>query len=191
MALVRCSECKAKISDQAAACPQCGAPVVAQSKATASTGPKKRSPLAIGCMAVLGLGFVGALIGGVANQKPGSSSTTANATENTTGEDAEHKAETARTEFAAISVASLKKAMRDPDSFKLERAFTTMDAKYACILYRARNGFGGMNRDHVVFTTKGGDESAYAWNKHCVKGEFSEQTSQAGQLGDVIDSATQ
>jgi hypothetical protein len=191
MALVRCSECKSKISDQAAACPQCGAPVSPRTNTAASGNPKKRSPLAIGCLAILGIGFLGAIISGVTNQKGGSASATANATENTSGEDAEHKAETARTEFAAISVASLKKAMRDPDSFKLERAFTTMDAKYACILYRSRNGFGGMNRDHVVFTTKGGDQSAYAWNKHCVKGEFSDQTSQAGSLGDVIDSATQ
>jgi len=191
MALIRCSECKAKISDQAAACPQCGAPVSAGTNTASSASPKKRSPLAIGCLILLGIGFVGALISGAANQKVGLPSTTANATGNTTAEDAEHKAETARTEFAALAVASLKKAMRDPDSFKLERAFTTMDAKYACVLYRARNGFGGMNRDHVVFTTKGGDQSAYAWNKHCVKGEFSEQTSQAGSLGEVIDSATQ
>ena len=27
MALVKCSECGAKVSDKAAACPQCGAPV--------------------------------------------------------------------------------------------------------------------------------------------------------------------
>lgn len=190
MALIRCSECKAKISDQAAACPQCGAPVQARSNTSGSASPRKRSPLAIGCLVLLGLGFIGAIIGGAGNQKGGSSAAT-NATTNTAGEDAEHKAETARTEFAAIAVASLKKSLRDPESFKLERAFTSMDAKYACIRYRARNGFGGMNRDHVVFTTKGGDQSASGWNRHCVKGEFSEQTTQAGQLGDVIDSATQ
>lgn len=142
-------------------------------------------------MVLIVIAFIGMIIAAGGSHNDAASSVATNTTQNAAGETAETKAENARTEFAGLAVASLKKALRDPDSFKLERAFTTMDAKYACIRYRARNGFGGMNREHVVFTAKGGDQSASAWNRHCVKGEFSEQTASAGQLGDVIDSATQ
>jgi hypothetical protein len=148
--------------------------------------PKKRQhPLAIGCLVILGIGFIGALIGGGGSS--GTSNEAAAATNTTAADTAEEKAQNERASIAGLAVASLKQALRDPDSFKLERAFTTMDAKYACILYRARNGFGGMNREHVVFTTKGGDQSASAWNKHCVKGDFSEQTRNAETLAAALD----
>jgi len=187
MALIRCPECKAKISDKAGSCPSCGAPVLAAAPRNEPSATSRKS-LGIGCLVLFVLlVFAGIVSGG--NQAGNTVAANSALTEGNTS--AEDKAATARTEFAALAVASLRKALRDPDSFKLERAFTTMDAKYACVLYRARNGFGGMNRERVVFTTKGGDQSASAWNRRCVKGEFSEQTAAAGQLGEVIDSATQ
>lgn len=38
MALIRCTECRAKVSDKAAACPKCGAPVERPKKKQISTG---------------------------------------------------------------------------------------------------------------------------------------------------------
>lgn len=182
MALIKCSECGAIVSDQAVACPQCGAPVTARPKQQ----PPRKTPsaLGIGCLVILGIGVIGAIVGGGGTAP----SNEATAETNTPAEKtAEEKAQSERATMAALAVASLKKSLRDPDSFTLERAFTTVDAKYACILYRARNGFGGMNREHVVFTMAGGDQSASAWNKRCVDGEFSEQTANARNLSDVLD----
>ena len=65
---------------------------------------------------------------------------------------------------------SLKKAARDPESLVIERAFGRTEKhglSYVCVLYRARNGFGGMSRDHAVFSLVGGDQTAHAWNKWC------------------------
>ena len=50
---------------------------------------------------------------------------------------------------AILGLAAMKKALRDPDSFKLESAMA-MDSGAACYVYRARNGFGGYNREQAV-----------------------------------------
>lgn len=83
--------------------------------------------------------------------------------------------------MAILAGESLKGAARDPDSLEIERAFGRTEkhgVSYVCILYRARNGFGGMNREHVVFSLAGGDTSSKAWNKWCTGSEgYSELTS--------------
>lgn len=71
---------------------------------------------------------------------------------------------------------SLKKAMRDPDSFKLESALM-IDATGAVYYeYRARNGFGGLNVGVAVISCDGkhfkvkendGNSFVALWNKEC------------------------
>jgi hypothetical protein len=184
MALVKCRECGSKVSDKAAACPQCGAPVEAAPLKQIDDAFKKHGTLGTGCLVVIVIGIIAGALGGGHN-----GASTSSPDSNASANSVEDKAQSRRAAMAGLAVASLKQALRDPDSFHLERAFTTMDAKYACILYRARNGFGGMNREHVVFTEAGGDESVRAWNKHCVKGEFSEQTPNAENLASYIGSS--
>lgn len=53
MTLIKCSECGTEISDKAAACVRCGAPV-ARKVASAPAAPKKKS----GCLPVIGAAFV-------------------------------------------------------------------------------------------------------------------------------------
>lgn len=67
----------------------------------------------------------------------------------------------------------LKKAMRDPDSFKLESAIVT-DIGAACYEYRTKNGFGGVNasmavlsKDGIKFRTDEMDGFTSLWNKEC------------------------
>ena len=55
----------------------------------------------------------------------------------------------------------------------------TPDAKWACIEYRARNGFGGMNRERVAFSEAGGSQSPRAWNKHCLSNTLLDETRNA------------
>lgn len=61
MALVSCKECGKQISDQAAACPNCGAPVSGRSQPPAApvmvTAPKSRSAAVLLAMLLGGLGF--------------------------------------------------------------------------------------------------------------------------------------
>jgi hypothetical protein len=73
--------------------------------------------------------------------------------------------------MALLTGGSLKKAMRDPDSLVIERAFGRTEkhgVTYVCVVYRGSNGFGGKTREHAVFSLAGGDQSAHAWNKFCV-----------------------
>lgn len=42
---------------------------------------------------------------------------------------------------------ALKARMRNPDSIVFERAATNSDGSLVCFVYRAQNGFGGMNRE--------------------------------------------
>jgi hypothetical protein len=74
-----------------------------------------------------------------------------------------------RLRFAAIGVAELHTAMRNPESFKLEQILE-MPKGAICYEYRAQNGFGGMNVEHAVMVDgmlKGGQESAASWHKNC------------------------
>lgn len=71
---------------------------------------------------------------------------------------------------------SLKAAARDPDSLVIDEAWANSSKTFVCVEYRARNGFGGMNREHAVFTKLGGDTSARAWNKRCTSDDLKEVT---------------
>jgi len=56
------------------------------------------------------------------------------------------------------AVNDLRNKVRDPDSFVLERAWI-MPNKWGgilCVTYRAKNGFGGYNRELAVYNHKGG-----------------------------------
>jgi hypothetical protein len=78
-----------------------------------------------------------------------------------------------RERTAYVGVFTLKTAMRNPDSFRLDSVHVS-DAGVACIEYRAQNGFGGMNRESALIgngyaamsSDKPGD-FVRAWNKEC------------------------
>lgn len=65
----------------------------------------------------------------------------------------------------------LKKMMRDPDSLVFERVLYTEDQS-VCYEYRAKNGFGGMNKGAAVFSGKGfitneAKEFDPVWDEKC------------------------
>ncbi|WP_156648800.1 hypothetical protein [Massilia sp. Leaf139] len=62
---------------------------------------------------------------------------------------------------------SIKSAMRDPDSLKWQDIRANDDGSVVCVVYRARNGFGGMNLEHASFAGKSISTSDASWNKHC------------------------
>lgn len=74
---------------------------------------------------------------------------------------------------AMIGGATLKKSMRNPDSFKVESALAMETTGAVCYEYRAQNGFGGMNMENAVLTATGDfktesmDGFSRLWNKNC------------------------
>ena len=66
---------------------------------------------------------------------------------------------------------ALKAAARDPDSLVIENAVARSDGKAVCINYRARNGFGGMNRDAVGFDGAGRPHHSADWMRARCKGD--------------------
>lgn len=76
---------------------------------------------------------------------------------------------------AVAGAMTLKKAMRNPDSFKLASVYLTQNGT-ACYEYRAQNGFGGMNFERAVLSKKGDDVLTKGmegfsslWNQECTK----------------------
>ena len=79
---------------------------------------------------------------------------------------------TSREATAAVAVRLVRANLRDPESFVLESAHASHSGNEVCITYRARNGFGGMNREWAVavnidkpdgfISTEHGE-----WAKHC------------------------
>jgi hypothetical protein len=79
---------------------------------------------------------------------------------------------------AQAGAVMLKRAMRDPDSFKLAQALVINGTGAVCYEYRARNGFGGMNVGHAViapdgksFKTENDTGFHPLWNKECANKE--------------------
>lgn len=71
-----------------------------------------------------------------------------------------------------VNVAKLRGVVREPESFRVASA-KLVDDSSLCIIYRARNGFGGMSVEHAVITPKGeiaihgSREYRQAFNTHC------------------------
>lgn len=155
MALRKCTECGTEVSDKAGSCPKCGAP---QNQKRGLSGLRM---LLIG---VIALPIV------IAITHPESESAAPSASK-PVGARAPDPNE-GRNMMAAVAGRSLRKSMRDPDSFKLEQALA-MD-KAICFTYRAHNGFGGVNVGRAVLVLKTAkmatsDQDGFAgvWNTSC------------------------
>ena len=77
-----------------------------------------------------------------------------------------------RFDVAVGGAVMLRKAMRNPDSFKVSSAFVAEDASSVCYEYRSQNGFGGMNVAHVIATSSafvGSSNPRFhaLWKKNC------------------------
>lgn len=156
MALINCHECQQQVSDTASTCPHCGAKVVK---------PKPEKPRTRIKALLIALGVVVILIS--AFNRPGPESPEAKA--------AREKAQTEkelRTLAAAAAIASIRAALRNPDSLKIDSLRTDTTGKLICVEYSAQNGFGGFNREYIAFVSGKSQTSPEVWNKHCTKGLF-------------------
>jgi hypothetical protein len=119
--------------------------------------PDKVKIFLIYAAVLIGIGFIGYVI-------EGSNSTPAQPM------DYKHSLNIVR---ATATARSLKKAMRDPDSFKLSIVRIVDKTDAICYEYRARNGFGGLDIGQAVVSPKGTfrtnemDGFNSLWNREC------------------------
>ena len=128
MPMIQCKECSKEISSDARVCPHCGKKL--------RMGAIAKAFLVLLC--VVG-GFI--IIGIIGNAMQDASKTPQQA--------AADAAEGARLKAMIDGAMALRKAMRDPDSFKMTQVLGMADGA-VCYSYQAKNGFGGMDEGEAV-----------------------------------------
>ena len=68
---------------------------------------------------------------------------------------------------AAIAAKPVKKALRDPASVQWESVRVNDDGSLVCLVYRAKNGFGGMSLAPAVSIGGKISMDGNLWNKNC------------------------
>lgn len=168
MASKKCLQCAESVKADAKVCRFCG-----HAFPEKPSPPVKFKPKPGGCATLVGFfvvlsaaTFLIALVKGAGSSTPTPAPT---ATASVTPEDPNAITPT------AVGW-SLKSAARDPDTLVVERALQNDKRTFVCVAYRAKNGFGGMNRERAVFTKMGGDTSARTWNRKCTVGDLTDVT---------------
>jgi hypothetical protein len=75
----------------------------------------------------------------------------------------------ARQRAAYQAARAVRTAARDPASVVFERILADENGQTICLTYRARNGFGGMTREHLTMRGGVGLPRASDWNRHCAR----------------------
>jgi DNA-directed RNA polymerase subunit RPC12/RpoP len=130
MALIECKECGHKVSDEAKACPSCGAKV----------------PQPPGRLKVLFWGLV--IIFTLKSIFDGSETNSYKAS--TTYTPQTQKSEPFG-DMLNFSLTAIKSSLKDPSSLILESVLIEKDGRSSCITYRAKNSFGGYERKITIF----------------------------------------
>lgn len=159
MALTKCKECGAQLSTKAKTCPSCGAK------------PRRTHWFT---WLVAGVICGSALLAALSPSPPPAPSKPPPTPAELAAREKADKAFQARLLMARALAAVLKQSARDPDSLVIESMSANDDGTVVCSEYRARNGFGGMNRGYAMaLNGKVTLDNAGLWNKHCTKPLFS------------------
>ncbi|MGA3054393.1 MAG: hypothetical protein ABSD63_09310 [Candidatus Korobacteraceae bacterium] len=80
-------------------------------------------------------------------------------------------------ERAAVGAASIIAAARNPDSVKFYLV-TVLSNGTACYMWRAQNGFGGVNQEHAVLLPNAANlsQSSSVWNSRCANKSGTDMT---------------
>ena len=149
MSLTACKECQKPVSTEAKSCPHCGAKVV-------------QNP---GCFSIALVVLIGGaiMISVISPSRP----TAPPPPPKSPDQIAAEARQEARFQKVAIASALVKRALREPESVKWETILSNDDATVICFAYRARNGFGGMAKEHLVVLPKSTSRDGATWNKNC------------------------
>lgn len=157
MALVKCKECGGQVSTEAKACPSCGA-----------KPPKRTSTFTWIIAAIFAVVIFQSISkSGDGSNQPTSQTASHSASSTSITQPPADPQKELRFQKTVIAAATLKKAMRDPDSLVWESIYTNDDASVICLEYRAKNGFGGMNREFAAIAKGKFSKEASVWNKQC------------------------
>lgn len=165
MALIKCSECGATASTTAKVCPACGAGAKVMKAEPSVWTTTKGGKAVLGLTGVLLFGAVTMIVTNPPAAQPEAKPDPATALRN---------------RAAYNSVSALKKSLREPDSAIFEHVRVDDDGGTVCIVYRARNGFGGMGMGHIVFRDGIPSERRTDWNRKCARKEMYELKDIAG-----------
>lgn len=157
MSLKPCKECGKEISTEAKACPSCGA-----------SPPKKTSIVTWAIVLFVVVMITKSILGGQSDATP-EVTAIVKTPQKIEAEAAQKKREDARFDLAYSIGKGLKKSLRDPDSLTWEFVGIDEAATVACIKYRAKNGFGGMNAEAAAIVGTKVLKSTADWNKYCTK----------------------
>lgn len=157
MAIINCGECGAPVSTEAKSCPACGA---SRKVFRRPAGTKKQTSWLKKIGIVFGVMFGVSLVGGIAAGVSGTNSGAQ--TESTQDKQQKHM-----TYQAYLAAKAVKASLRNPDSLSFEQILANDDGSIICMTYRAQNGFGGMNIEHVVFKDGDPSQSHARWHAHC------------------------
>lgn len=157
MAMITCGECGGSVSTEAKTCPNCGASRKVFRRAAGTKKPMpwlKKIGIAFGVM--FGVSLVGGFAASVSGTKPSAES-----------ESAQNKQQKHMTYQAYLAAKAVKASLRNPDSLSFEQILANDDGSVICLTYRAQNGFGGMNIEHVMFKDGDPSQSHASWHAHC------------------------
>lgn len=157
MALITCNECGKQISNEARACPGCGAKI-----------PKKVGPIGIVFAVIIGLAMFQCTMQSEKSKDEKAAIQAAKSPEQIKRETEEKAAEELRFQKTVIFLNGLKKSARNPQTFKTESIAANHDASVICVEFRAQNGFGGINKEFAVYAKGKASQDAKVWNKRCV-----------------------
>jgi RNA polymerase subunit RPABC4/transcription elongation factor Spt4 len=159
MAMTKCHECGQPLSTEAPRCPHCGA-----------KAKKKTHWITWTVAGFFGLSVILAMKD---DKRPATT-----AKETPAPPSAASAAESAKREAnfqiglrnSRALAATIKQAAREPDSVTFDYVGISDDGTVVCMEYRARNGFGGVNREIAVAVSgRAFAGQPEVWNKHCTK----------------------
>lgn len=163
MALVKCSECSSEISTEAKRCPKCGA--------------KVRRPAGPIGMVLAGL-FLVAVFSSAYESDDEARVRVANepTPEEKAAAELAAKQYSTRAAAARIVQTAIKRSLYDPDSIKYVGLWVSDDADLVCADYRAKNAFGGMIPQTLVWRNGKAYDTTSAWNKYCANVSLNDHT---------------
>lgn len=153
MAIAKCRECSAEVSDSAKVCPKCGV----------SRPVKKTSLLTKIAAGTFGFAILVAIIGGMNREPPAAPKPPTEA----------EKKEEEQFNTAMVAVKLLKQSAKDPSSFEIN-SLLLMDNSAACMEYAARNSFNArvpgravQTPDLKLFVSEKDSAFPKMWNNYC------------------------
>lgn len=156
MSIIKCHECGGQVSDEAKACPSCGA--------------KPKKPVGR-------LGIIFAAIFGIAMFKACTPPDRPAPPQKTPEQIEREKLEDKKITDAVNFVKIIKQSTREPDSFLVENVSVNKDATIICVVYLGKNGFGGVSQEIVAMANGKLHREHAALKKHCTGNDLEDFTS--------------